>query len=85
LRSPASGTATKRYLRLGNISDRENTIIPKIYEARTHSVPGFFMRARISACVAVASLHLRVVSMKEHNSTRADFTKQTQRVKCLVN
>ena len=38
LRSPASDTATKRYLRLGNISDRENTIIPKIYEARTHSV-----------------------------------------------
>jgi hypothetical protein len=65
LRSPAGGTATKRYLRLGNISDRENTISSKRMRDPDAQRAGSF-HARISACAAVASLHLRVVSMKEH-------------------
>ena len=65
LRSPASGTATKRYLRLGNIFDRENTIF------QTYARPGR------TACRVFSCAHLSLRRSRELASARC-FNEGTQ-------
>jgi hypothetical protein len=81
----------KKFLTLGNISDREIGSMAKACEARTHSVPGFFMRASeqnnalpfalpgLNGCGALNE------ESQVHALVFAKMPKRNQRTKCLRN